>query len=84
MPEQKMEALMSELHELFGDQKPTPQQEQLMRNLEQHIHNVGEPDTERLNLVESLEVLIEDIEADHPRSSAVLREILARLRDMGV
>jgi hypothetical protein len=82
--QQKMEALMSELHELFGNQEPTPQQQQLMRNLEQHIHAVGEPDVDRPNLVESLEVVVEDLEVDHPRTSAVLRELVATLRNIGV
>lgn len=84
MPQQNMDALMSELHEIFGHEETTPQQEQLMRNLQQHLHDVGEPDVDRPDLVESLEVMLEDIEVDHPRASAVLREILARLRDIGV
>lgn len=83
-PQQKIESLMSELHELFGHQEATPQQQQLMRNLEQHIHEVGEPDVDRPNLVESLEVVLEDIEVDHPRTSAVLRELMATLRNIGV
>ncbi len=83
-PQQKMEALMSELHELFGNHEPTPQQQQLMRNLEQHIHAVGEPDVDRPNLVESLEVVVEDLEADHPRTAGVLRELVATLRNIGV
>ncbi len=83
-PQQRMESLMSELHELFGHEEATPQQQQLMRNLQQHIHEQGEPDVSRPNLVESLEVVLEDIEVDHPRTSAVLREVLSTLRNIGV
>lgn len=84
MSRDKAKALMSQLHELFGNQDPTPQQQQLMRNLEQHIHGVGEPDVDRPNLVESLEVAVEDLETEHPRTAGVMREILNILRSIGV
>jgi hypothetical protein len=80
----RMEALMTELHDTFGNHEPTPQQQQLMRSLEQHVHGVGEPDIERPDLVESLEVMVEDLEAEHPRTAGVFREILGALRNMGV
>lgn len=81
---EEMEALMTELHELFGRQEPTPQQEQLMRELQQHVHAEGEPETDRLDLVDSLEVMVEDLEAEHPRSAGVLRELMGILRNIGV
>jgi hypothetical protein len=84
MSRQDMQTLMTELHELFGHQEPTPQQEQLMRNLEQHVHGQGEPDVDRPDLVESLEVMVEDLEAEHPRTAGVLREMMAILRNIGV
>lgn len=84
MSRQEVESLMTELHELFGRGETTPQQEQLMRNLEQHIHAEGEPDVDRLDLVESLEVMVEDLEAEHPRTAGILREIVSVLRNIGV
>lgn len=84
MSRQEMESLMTELHELFGHEETTPQQAQLMRNLEQHIHAEGEPEMDRLDLVESMEVMVEDLEADHPRTAGVLREIMGVLRNIGV
>lgn len=84
MSRQEAESLMIELHELFGRGETTPQQEQLMRNLEQHIHAEGEPEVDRLDLVESLEVMVEDLEAEHPRTAGVMREIVQVLRNIGV
>lgn len=84
MPKQKLENLMSQLHEQFGTVEPSPQQQRLMRDLEAHVHNASEPTPEDPSLIESAELLIESLEGEHPRSTAILREILATLKNIGV
>lgn len=84
MPQQRLENLMSELHEQFGTVEPSPQQQRLMRDLQAHIHSTSEPTPEDPSLIESAELLLESLEGDHPRSTGILREILATLRNIGV
>lgn len=84
MPKQKIENLMSELHETFGDSEVSPEQEALLKSVEEHIHSSSELEAPEPNLLESLELLVTEIEEDHPRASAVVAEILRTLRNIGV
>lgn len=84
MSKNKIENLMSQLHEQFGTVEPSPQQQRLMNDLESHIHNTSEPAPEDPSLIESAELLLESLEGEHPRSTAIMRELLDTLRNIGV
>lgn len=84
MPQKKIANLMTELHEQFGLVEPSPQQEKLMRDIESHIHNASEPTPPDPSLTESAEMLLETLGGDHPRTAAIMRELLDTLKNIGV
>ncbi|MGD8176811.1 DUF4404 family protein [Marinimicrobium sp. ARAG 43.8] len=85
MPQEKIRNLMTRMHETFGSDQPSDQQKHLMEQLELHTHPRGMKDTygEPVPL-ETLELLVEDMEAEHPRTAAAMREILETLKNIGV
>lgn len=85
MPQQKAQHLISQLHELYGDDQPSEQQKRLMEQLELHVHPKGTKDQfgEPVPL-DTLGYLVEEMEAEHPRTAAVMRELLETLKNIGV
>jgi len=85
MPQEKAQNLISQMHELYGDDQPSEAQQRLMEQLEMHVHPKGTKDQfgEPVPL-ETLEYLVEDMAAEHPRTAAVMREILETLKNIGV
>jgi hypothetical protein len=84
MPDKKIENLMSELHELFGSEEPSPQQQKLLADLHSHIHSSLDPDSHEPSLTETAELIIESVEQEHPRAAAIVRDLLDTLKNMGV
>ena len=84
MAKQKVECLMCELHEFFGDDQPSPQQQKLMDELEAHIHSVLEPEITDPTPIDTIEYLVEELKGQHPKATSVVREILSTLRNIGV
>jgi hypothetical protein len=56
----------------------------LMQQVENHIHGVGEPEPSDPSLEESLELLLLDVEQQHPKAAAIVREIIKTMGDMGI
>lgn len=85
MPQQKAQNLISQLHEMYGDDQPSEPQRRLMEQLEMHVHpkgakdQYGEPEP-----LDTLEYLVEDMAIEHPRTAAVMRELLETLKNIGV
>ncbi len=85
MPEQRAQNLISQLHDMYGDDEPSEQQKRLIEQLEMHVHpkgtkdQYGEPET-----LDTLEYLVEDMAVEHPRTAAVMRELLETLKNIGV
>ncbi|MDX1451586.1 MAG: DUF4404 family protein [Oleiphilaceae bacterium] len=84
MPRQKAAALIGELHERFGDAETSDQQKELMARLEAHIHELGEKDPVEPSFIDAMELLLAEIETDHPKAAAVTRQLLETLRNIGV
>jgi len=84
MPKQKAQALISDLHDRFGDDLTSPQQRELMSKLQSHIHNMDEKEPVEPGFLEALEVFITEIEDEHPRAATVVGQILETLRNIGV
>ena len=84
MPQSKIENLMSQLHEQFGTAESSTQQQKLMRDLESHIHDSSEPAPRDPSLIESAEIMLEELGDDHPRTSAIVKELLDTLKNIGV
>lgn len=85
MPDPKLDNLMTELHETFGSADPSSEQHQILRALRAHVEMGAEgEEASDLTPLETIEVLAERLESDHPRASAVVREALNILRNIGV
>lgn len=84
MPKDHLRALLERLRATMDEGEISPQQQELLAKVEYHIHNTDEPDPEEPTLRESMEMLIEDLSVDHPRSAAVARNILESLASMGI
>jgi hypothetical protein len=82
MAKKKIENLISEMHETFGDDQVSPQQEQLMQQLQLHMHNWGEPDPPDPTIAETVEMLLVEFEEDHPKAAAIVRQILETFRGL--
>lgn len=84
MPKSKINNLISELNEMFGSDVPSEQQQQLLRNLESHIHSSTEKSPEDPTPLEIIETMLEDLGEEHPRASLLLKELLDTLKNIGV
>ncbi|MBC6904572.1 DUF4404 family protein [Saccharophagus sp. K07] len=80
----KLENLMTELHERFGEVEPSPQQQQLLEDLQQRIHNVSAGGAAEPTPLDTIEVMIESLGEKHPNVTALLRELLDTLKNIGV
>ena len=73
MPRQQLENLISHLHETFGDDLTSSQQAQLMQQMRNHVHELGEDDPIEPGMKETAELLLEEIQEQHPNAAAVVR-----------
>lgn len=80
MPQQQLENLMTRLHETFSSTEVSPQQQQLMDDLQRHIENGNNDPT----LQDSANLLLEELEIDHPKAAVILREIIETLGRLGI
>ena len=84
MTKQTLQNLISNLHDQFGDDETSTQQQQLMQALESHIHGMDEAAPVDPNIQETLTLLVEDVEERHPQSAAIIREVMEALKNMGI
>ncbi|MDO3383944.1 DUF4404 family protein [Gilvimarinus algae] len=84
MSEEKLDHLITRLHDLFGNDEVSPAQQRLMAELERHTHAAGTAESPDPRPVDTLEAMLEDFEEEHPQVSAVLGEIINALRNMGM
>jgi hypothetical protein len=84
MPKQTLKNLISSLHDNFGENETSLQQQQLMRDLESHIHGMNEAAPTDPNIQETLTHLLEEVEIRNPKSAAIIREVMDALKNMGI
>jgi hypothetical protein len=84
MPKTKIENLITHLHEQFGDDLDSPQQQQLMQQMQYHLHQLNEADPKDPGLRETAELLLENLEVNHPQAAIFVREIISLLQGMGI
>lgn len=84
MPKAKIENLMTELHDRFGEMETSPQQERLLAELQAHVHDVSEGSVKDPTPLESIQLMIDDLGDNHPNVSTLLRELLDTLKNIGV
>jgi hypothetical protein len=84
MPKKKIENLMTRLHDHIGDDQTSPQQQELMKQLQAHVHNMNEAQPPDPDFIDSVELLVAELEGTHPKAAAVVREILKALGNIGI
>lgn len=84
MAKDKIEGLITTLHDRLGAADTSPEQERMLNQLRaQLVEWQGEIPPER-DLVDTAETLLEDIEEHHPRAALVLKDIIQTLRNAGL
>lgn len=84
MADQELRSLMERLRATMDESEVSEQQRVLLEKVEFHLHNEGEPDPEEPSMREAVEVLIEALSAEHPRSASLARSVLEALASMGI
>lgn len=84
MPERELKSLFERLREHLPDGEASAQQRMLMEQIAYHLHDQDKPDPTDPSLRDSIELLIEELEADHPTSAAIARNILETLGNIGI
>lgn len=84
MPKQQVKNLISDLHEKFGDDFTSPEQQALMLQLEAHAHELNESEPVEPGFLETIDSFIAQIEDDHPNAAVIVNKILETLKNIGV
>lgn len=84
MPEKELDSLVQRLREHLPESGMSEQQQRLLNQVQYHIHETEKPDQADINLRQSVELLINEIEADHPQGVAVAKKILEALAAIGI
>ncbi len=84
MPNTEINNVISELNEIFGAETPSAQQQQLLADLELHIHNSAEKPEADPTPLEIIETMLENLGDQHPKASLLLRQLLDTLKNIGV
>lgn len=84
MPRQHLQNLITRLHQEFSPGQSSPQQQALLNELQQHLHNSGEQAPADPSLTDSANLLLESLEIDHPQAAGIVREIIATLGRLGI
>ena len=84
MPMDNLKTLISDLHDSFGDDETSSQQQQLMQQLQMYVHDIGTAEPVPPGLVESAEILLDEVEEDYPQTAAIIKQIINVLGNMGI
>jgi hypothetical protein len=80
----ELRALRAELDRSVAQDSPArPRIEQLLRDLESHLEESG-TDGRGQNLVGNLRSAIQHFEAEHPRATGIMNDIMVVLSNMGI
>ena len=84
MPIDNLKVLISDLHDSFGDDEASPQQQQLMQQLQNYVHDIDTAEPIPPGLIESAEILLDEMEEDYPQTAAIIRQVINALGNMGI
>jgi hypothetical protein len=83
MPKQHIEGLISQLHDKFADSDTSPQQEQMLAQMRSQLADWEGPKPPA-TFQETAELLLEELEEEHPTAAGIIAEIIRSLNNMGV
>ena len=84
MPGDNLKALISDLHDSFGDDRTSPLQQQLMQQLHNYAHDIDQAEPVQPSLVESAEMLLVEMDEDYPHAAAIIRQLINTLGNNGI
>lgn len=84
MAKQKVEGLLTQLHERFADSQTSPQQEALLQQLQSQLAEWEGPEPADGNIVTTAELLLEEVKEKHPHLSGIVSELLDVLGRLGI
>jgi len=84
MSQEKIDHLIGRVRELFGEESTSPAQQRLLEQLQRHAHPAETPDPQVPGPRETLEIMLDEFEEDHPQVAAVIRETISALKNMGI
>jgi hypothetical protein len=84
MPKTELKSLFQRLREKLPETEASSTQQMLLNKIQYHIHEEGEANPEEPTLRESVEILLDEIEAEHPKSAAIAKNILETLAAIGI
>lgn len=79
-----LKALIIDLHDSFGDDETSPQQQQLMQQLQIYVHDIDKAEPVPPGLIESAEILLEEMQEGYPKTAAIIRQVINTLGNIGV
>jgi plasmid stabilization system protein ParE len=82
MAKQKIEGLISELHQRFGDDETSHEQQALMAQLQSQLAEWEGPESADGDLEETARLLLKEVAERHPKAALVIREILETLANI--
>ena len=83
MPKERIAGLITELHDTFGDDVTSEQQKALLAAMAENAHAIGENE-HNVTMLETANLLLEEISEDHPQAASIVRQIIKLLGDIGV
>lgn len=84
IPLNTVQTLISDLHDRFGAELTSPQQQELLQKLHANAHRIGESEPVDFDVEDTLNILLDDIETQHPKATEIIREVMVILNNMGV
>lgn len=84
MTKTRIEGLISQLHERIGVDETSPEQARLIAQMQSQLQGWEGKAPPSDDLLTSTELLLADIEEQHPKAAMVLREIMATLHHVGL
>lgn len=79
-----VEGLISNLHKKFAGAETSPQQEELLRELQSRLADYEGPRNYGPDPIVTAETLAAELEAEHPHLSGIVRELIVELGRIGI
>jgi hypothetical protein len=83
MPKHHIEGLITQLHERFADSDTSPEQEAMLARMKSQLAEWEGPKPPE-DFSETAEMLLQEVEEEHPKAAGLVREIINALNSIGV
>lgn len=84
MSTEKLGGLVTQLHDQLTTSQTSPEQEALLQQLHSQLENWEGPPAPDGSIVNTAELVLEELEDHHPQLSLVIREIIDALARIGI